>query len=271
MKRSYVSVISLAVGFAMIFWAIIDGGGSVGAFVDVPSIIITVFGSFCALLISYPIEQIKKVPRVLKKLVASPDVDREELIERIVELARIARSQGLLALDNELAEIENEFLSEGLKMVVDGMDPETIEEILEMKISNMEDRHGIGQGIFLKWSELAPAFGMIGTLIGLINMLGALTDPSTIGSGMAIALITTFYGSFLANLVFVPIATNLQSKTEVEVLISELILEGVLGIQGGQNPRIIEQKLTSYLDGKPKRTRVADSQAVLQSEGQGYA
>ncbi|APZ49640.1 motility protein A [Jeotgalibaca sp. PTS2502] len=271
MKRSYVSVLSLVIGFVLIFWSIVVGGGAISAFFHLPSIIITVVGSFSALVISYPVEQLKKVPSVLKKLVHSPEVDRQELIDQIVELARTARSQGLLTLDNEISTINNEFLAEGLKMVVDGMDTESIQEILELKISNMEDRHAIGQGIFMKWSELAPAFGMIGTLIGLINMLGSLTDPSTLGSGMAVALITTFYGSFLANLVFVPIATNLQTKTEVEVLINEMMLEGILGIQAGQNPRIIEQKLVSYLDGKTKKIRSADAQVNIQGEGQGYA
>lgn len=268
MKKNYVPTIALVAGLFLIFWSISDGG-SLEGFIDIPSIIITVFGSFCALLISYPLEQIKKIPTLLKKLITSVNDDRQGLIDSITDLSRTARSQGLLALDNEIENLDNEFLIEGLKMVVDGMDPDTIQEILETKIDNMENRHSIGQGVFLKWAELAPAFGMIGTLIGLINMLGSLSDPSTIGTGMAVALLTTFYGSLLANLIFIPIAQNLQSQTETEALISEMIMQGVLAIQAGQNPRNIEQKLTSYLDSSRKRERI-EQEGVLQSEGQGY-
>ena len=180
----------------------------------------------------------------------------------------MSRSQGLLALDNQVAEIENEFLADSIKMVIDGMDPENIREILETKMDNMEDRHSVGQNIFLKWSDLAPGFGMLGTLIGLINMLGSLTDPSAIGSGMAVALVTTFYGSLMANLIFIPIAQNLQSRTQLEVTVSEMVMEGVLAIQSGQNPRVIEQKLESYLDGIATKER---PEPLLEpSEGNSY-
>lgn len=205
---------------------------------------------------------------ILMKLIAKDDDDKVALITTIVELSRISRSQGLLALDNEVANIENEFLSESIKMVIDGMDPENIREILETKINNMEDRHSVGQNIFLKWAELGPGFGMLGTLIGLINMLGSLTDPSTIGSGMAVALVTTFYGSLMANLIFIPIAQNLQSRTQVEATVSEMIMEGVLAIQSGQNPRVIEQKLESYLDGVAAKER--PDALIEQSEGGSY-
>lgn len=267
MKKSFTAPIALGVGLFLVFWAIsIDG--VLSSFWDVPSIIITIFGSFCALLISFPLEQIKKIPKVLMKLVAQDDHNKLELITTIVELSRVSRSQGLLALDNEVANIENEFLSDSIKMVIDGMDPENIREILETKIGNMEDRHSVGQSIFLKWGDLAPGFGMLGTLIGLINMLGSLTDPSTIGSGMAVALITTFYGSLLANLVFIPIAQNLQSRTQIEATVNEMIMEGVLAIQAGQNPRVIEQKLESFLDSNVAKER---PDPLLQpSEGSTY-
>lgn len=269
MKKNMTPVFSLVVGISLVFYSIsIDG--SVGSFIDIPSIIITVFGSLSALMISYPFSQIKTIPRVLGKLVSPDQFDKEGLIENIVELARIARSQGLLALDGHLEELDNAFLVEGLRLVVDGMDPENIREILETKLGNMEARHSIGQSIFMKWGELAPGFGMLGTLIGLINMLGSLTDPSSIGSGMAVALITTFYGSLLANLVFIPLAQNLQSKTELEVEYYEMIIESVLAVQSGQNPRVIEQKLTSYLAPNARRMEASEGDAIPQSEGGGY-
>lgn len=266
MKKSFTVPVSLGIGFILVFWSI-SLDGSVSAFVDVPSIVITIFGSFFTLMISFPFSQIKKLPRVMMKLIAPENDDKPALIETLVELARVSRSQGLLALDNQIADIENEFLSESIKMVIDGMDPENIREILETKINNMEDRHSVGQNIFLKWGDLAPAFGMLGTLIGLINMLGSLTDPSKIGSGMAVALITTFYGSLMANLIFIPIAQNLQSRTQIEATVNEMIMEGVLAIQAGQNPRIIEQKLTSYLDGA---TAKQTAEPLQQSEGSTY-
>lgn len=267
MKKNFMAPIALVAGVALVFWAItLDG--SLSSFIDVPSIVITVFGSFSALLISFPLAQIKKLPKVLMKLIVREDDDKPELVATIVELSRISRSQGLLALDNEVATVTNEFLSESIKMVIDGMDPDSIRDILETKIDNMEDRHSVGQSIFLKWADLAPGFGMLGTLIGLINMLGSLTDPSKIGSGMAVALITTFYGSLMANLIFIPIAQNLQSRTQIEAMVSEMVMEGVLAIQSGQNPRVIEQKLGSYLDGVAIKD---NTEPVLQqSEGSSY-
>lgn len=267
MKKNFTAPAALLIGLVLVFWAI-SLDGSLSSFVDIPSIVITIFGSFCALLISFPFTQIKKIPKVLMKLIVREDDDKAELIATIVALSRTSRSQGLLALDNEIATVTNEFLSESIKMVIDGMDPDSIRDILETKIDNLEERHSIGQSIFLKWGDLAPGFGMLGTLIGLINMLGSLTDPSKIGSGMAVALITTFYGSLMANLIFIPIAQNLQSRTKIEATVSEMIMEGVLAIQAGQNPRVIEQKLSSYLDGVIIKD---DTEPVLQqSEGSSY-
>ena len=264
-------IIAMVVGFILVFWSI-SQGGSAKAFVDWPSVAITVGGSFTALLISYPMKQIKNIPRLLKKLISKPSEDKEGLLESIIDLSRTARSQGLLVLDSQLPDLENEFLVDGLKMVVDGMDAEDIREILETKVENMEERHHMGQAVFMKLGELAPAFGMIGTLIGLINMLGSLTDPSTIGSGMAVALLTTFYGSMLANLVFIPIAQNLKMQTEAEAIFCDMIIEGVLAIQSGQNPRVIEQKLYSYLSEEPSKEKIKkeDDLGVPQSEGQSY-
>lgn len=271
MKKNVIPIIGMIIGFILIFWSI-SQGGSVKGFIDWPSVLITIGGSFATLFIIYPIKQIKNVPRVLKKIMSTTTENKSSLLETITDLSRTARSQGLLVLDSQLAELENEFLVEGLKMVVDGMDAEDIREILETKITNMEERHGMGQAIFMKLGDLAPAFGMIGTLIGLINMLGSLTDPSTIGSGMAVALLTTFYGSMMSNLIFIPIAQNLKLQTEEEAFFCEMIMEGILAIQSGQNPRVIEQKLYSYISETPMKEKVEKSEniGVPQSEGQGY-
>lgn len=253
-----VPLIGIALGIGLLVWSI-TSGGPIAAFIDAPSLVITLGGSFSALLVSFPLTDLKKIPNVLKQLLLQSDIKEEELIATVVDISKKTRSQGILAIENDIKELDNEMLVYGLEMVVDGSDPEDIREIMEIKAENIEKRHSVGQNIFNKWGELAPGFGMLGTLIGLIIMLGQLTDPSTIGSGMATALITTFYGSLLANMIFLPIATNLKIQTEAEMQLCEMAIEGVLSIQAGQNPRVIEQKLRSYL---PASNSELDSDAV---------
>lgn len=259
MKRNILPAIGLVVGVGLIISAMASNG-ELSRFFDGPSLIITLFGSFSALLISFPLNTLKKVPALLKMLMFTPDDDRQALIETITYLAKKSRTEGILAIENEIKELDNSVLVYGLEMVVDGTDIDTIDEILNVKLEQIEDRHSIGQQVFLKWGEYAPAFGMIGTLIGLIAMLGDLQDPSLIGTGMATALLTTFYGSFLANMVFLPIAKNLEIQTANELKTNEMIIEGVLALQRGDNPRIIEQKLQSFLspsDQKKKEDKTA--------------
>lgn len=266
MKKNIVPIIGFIVGFGLIIWSI-TSSGNIASFIDFPSLMITLGGSFCALLISFPLKSIMKIPAIIKNLLHDPTDHYEELIAAFSELSRKARSQGVLAIEEDLQQQENELMVTGLQMVVDGLDPELIEEILEIKTENIEKRHRVGQEIFLKWGEMAPAYGMIGTLIGLIIMLGELNDPSTIGTGMATALITTLYGSFLANMLFLPIATNLKLQTEKEMQMCEMVIEGILSIQAGQNPRVIEQKLYSYLRDGDQEEMIKEA-AQLQREGQ---
>lgn len=246
MKRNILPAIGLVVGTVLIIISISANSG-LGQFVDGPSLIITLFGSFSAMLISFPMSALKKVPSLLKMLLFTPDDDRHALIDTITSLAKKSRSEGVLAIEDEIKELDNRVLVYGLQMVVDGTEIDAIEEILSVEMEQTEDRHSIGQQVFLAWGESAPAFGMIGTLIGLIAMLGDLQDPSLIGTGMATALLTTFYGSFLANMVFLPIAKNLAIQTANEMKTHEMIIEGVLALQRGDNPRLIEQKLQSFI------------------------
>lgn len=246
MGKSYSAVMGLVVGVFLIVYSIMSSG-DLKSFVDIPSIIITLGGSFCALLISFPARDLMKVPKILKLLVNKPENDRKKLILEFSEMAKKARKNGLLSLEDDIAGMDDEFLASGLQMVVDGIDPDVIREILTLKMETTERRHRMGQSIFSKWGELAPAFGMIGTLIGLIVMLANLQDASAIGTGMAVALITTFYGSFLANLVFIPIASNLSVQTDEEMLSKEMAIDGIMEIQAGTNPRVLEEKLMTYL------------------------
>lgn len=254
MKRNILPAIGLVVGVGLIIWAMASNS-ALSQFFDGPSLVITLFGSFSALLISFPMNTLKKVPALLKKLLFTPDDDRQALIDTISQLAKKSRTEGVLALENEIKELDNNVLVYGLEMVVDGMEIDTIEEILNVELEQTEDRHSIGQEVFLKWGEFAPAFGMIGTLIGLIAMLGDLQDPSLIGTGMATALLTTFYGSFLANMLFLPIAKNLEMQTANELKTNEMIIEGVLALQRGDNPRILEQKLQSFMSNTDQKKK----------------
>lgn len=272
MKKNIVPIIGMILGVGLIIWSI-TSSGDISSFFDVPSLVITLGGSFSAILISFPLKSIKTLPSILKTIVLDPNPDYAKLIETFISLSRKARSEGILAIERDIEDQDNELMISGLQMVVDGLEPEVIRDIMEITTENIEKRHSIGQDIFLKWGEMAPAYGMIGTLIGLVIMLGELNDPSTIGVGMATALITTFYGSFLANLVFLPIASNLKMQTTEEMKFCEMIVEGVLSLQAGENPRVIEQKLKSYLPFESKEEVIKSAMKAadkLQKEEENY-
>ena len=265
MKRNLLPIIGLVVGVSLIVWSM-SSNSDLSQFVDGPSLVITLFGSFSALLISFPMSTLKKVPALLKMLMVTPDDDRQALIETVTHLAKKSRTEGVLALENDIKDLDNQLLVYGLEMVVDGATIDTIEDMLSAEIEQTEDRHSIGQQVFLKWGEAAPAFGMIGTLIGLIAMLGDLQDPSLIGTGMATALLTTFYGSFLANMIFLPIAKNLEIQTANELKTNEMVIEGVLALQRGDNPRMIEQKLQSFISHADQKKNDDKTGATVKEE-----
>lgn len=253
MKKNITPIIGLVLGMALIIWSIMMDS-EISNFVHIPSIIITIFGSFCALIISFPPKTLKNLPNSFKALLFTPKRNNKELVLMFSRLTKKARKEGLLALEDDINDMDDEFLVTGLQMVVDGVEPDNIRDILEIKLDAIERRHRIGQSVLLKWSELAPAYGMLGTLIGLIIMLTQLDDPSTIGAGMATALITTFYGSLFANLVFIPIASNLGEQTDEEVYTGQMIIDGILEIQAGSNPRLLEEKLMTYLSPTEQKT-----------------
>lgn len=245
-KLNPVPLLAIIAAFVLIVISIVMGG-SIMLFISVSSFIITIAGSFCALLTTFPLNVLLSTPQAAKQAFVEPIQSRRELVLIFSDLSKKARSEGLLALEDELTEIQDEFVVKGLQMVIDGVEPENIKEILEFELYSIQKRHSYGQDLFLKWGEYAPAFGMIGTLIGLILMLGDLSDADAIGIGMATALITTLYGAIFANVVFIPIGNKLQIQTGEEVFTKEMVIEGVLSIQSGVNPRIIEQKLMTYI------------------------
>lgn len=248
-KLDKLTPMGLVVGSVLILYGMLMGG-DLSIFWDLPSVFITVGGSFCSILIAYSVEDIKNMPKLMRQSFKESDTSGKEIIMKFSELSRKARREGLLSLEDEISQIDDKFLKKGLQMVVDGIEPETIKDILELEIGEMEDRHSKGAGIFSAWGAFAPAFGMIGTLIGLVQMMQNLTDVTSIAKGMGVALLTTFYGTLLANLFCVPIATDLKRKSAKEVGIREMMLEGILSIQSGVNPRIVEEKLLTYLQPK---------------------
>ncbi|NLJ67188.1 MAG: motility protein A [Clostridiales bacterium] len=236
----------IVAGVAFIIVGIILGG-TLQSFYDLPSIMIVFGGTIAATMVSYPFRRLISFTKVVKKLFLTSDEKPQEAIVRIIELANIARKEGLLALEEAAYGTDDPFLQKGILLIVDGTDPELVKNILETELDFVEERHQEGQGIFETMASLAPAFGMIGTLIGLINMLKNLDDPSTLGPSMSVALVTTLYGSMLANLFFTPMAIKLKYKSSQEILLKEIMLEGMLSIQAGENPRIIEEKLKAFL------------------------
>lgn len=225
-------------------------GGTLDAFVDLPSVFIVFGGTIAATLINYPIHDVISVLGVTKNAFLYKIQSPSEVIMRLVGFAETARREGILALESEAEAIQDAFMKKGIQLAVDGTAPELIRNIMDTELSYLEDRHKLGQGIFETLGTFAPAFGMIGTLIGLINMLKTLDDPTQIGAGMAIALVTTFYGAVMANLLFLPIAGKLKNRTERETLLKEITVEGIMSIQSGDNPRVVEEKLKAFLSPK---------------------
>lgn len=228
-------------------------GGSISTFIDIPSALITFGGAFMATLASFRLDQILTSFQVLRVAFFGKSIDYEGTIRTLVSLSEKARREGLLALDEEVSTLEDEFLKRGIQLVVDGVDPELIKNILETELSFIEERHGVGIGIFETLAGLGPSFGLLGTVIGLIRMLTQLNDPSSIGPSMALALVTTFYGAFLAYVVATPIANKLKRKSADEALLKAIEIEGILSIQSGENPRILEQKLYAFLPPKLRK------------------
>jgi chemotaxis protein MotA len=231
-------------------------GGDIGAFYDLPSILIVVGGTLGAAMVANPLDRTKMLPKILKNAFVSEQIDMIGLIQTLVSFAEKARREGLLALEEDASQLDDEFMRKSIQLVVDGTDPELVKSILDTEIGLLEERHSANKGYLDSIAELGPAFGMLGTLIGLIQMLGNLDDPSALGPGMAVALVTTFYGSIMANMIAIPIGKKLTQNSSNEILCRELMVEGILSIQAGENPRIVEEKLKVFLP--PKMRKVLD-------------
>ncbi len=249
------TILGIVSGIGLVLAAILMGSG-LGAFVDPPSLLVVVGGSIAAMMIAFPLSTVIGSIKIALKAFFSPKQSPDTVIERIVDLAVKARKESIIALEKE--EIEDPFLAKGIRLVVDGTAPNLVRSILRTEIGFMKQRHLSGQSVFKFLGGMAPAYGMIGTLIGLVQMLQSLDDPSSIGPAMAVALLTTFYGALLANIVALPIAEKLAGKSGDEVLMMEVTIQGVLAILEGDNPIIVRSKLEAFLS--PSQRKPADEE-----------
>lgn len=242
----FATIIGIIGGFSLVIAAIASGGGLTW-FLDAPSSMIVLGGTFGAVLINYPISDVLGVIKVAKNVFLGKKNQTGEVINQLVEMSKLSRREGILSLQKMLKNTQDPFMIKAVNLVVDGLEPAHISEILETEIDFVSERHRLGAEIFTTMGNFAPAMGLIGTLIGLVQMLKQMSNPGAIGPAMAVALITTFYGVVLANLIFLPIAGKLKTKSAQELHLKRLIINGILSIQSGDNPRVLEQKLHSYV------------------------
>ena len=243
------SLAGIILGVAMVIFGIFSSGGfdAFGNFADLPSVFITIGGSISSVLTANKLPDFINGFKSISLPFQEKVVDPAQVIRQIIDLSNVGRKEGLLALEEAANNVEDEFLKKGIMLVVDGTDPELVRGILETDLYCLQERHGKVIGFWEKWAEMGPAWGMIGTLIGLVNMLKQLNDPDSIGPQMAVALLTTLYGSLIANWMCIPISYKLKANDAIEVVMREITIEGLLSIQAGENPRVIEEKLKSFL------------------------
>jgi len=240
------TVIGMLAGFGLITSAILMGG-SYQVFWDIPSILIVIGGMIAATFIHFSLGQVLRIAMVLKKTVLYRLPAEQALVQQMVNYAAINRRDGALALEQYIRDIKDTFLMKGLQMLIDGQKEEAIEKQLSLDIQYLQERHADGKKMFEFMGSAAPAFGMIGTLIGLIQMLRTLDDPSKIGAGMATALITTFYGAALANMILLPMAGKLGIRSKKETMVREMVVEGLLAIARGEGPTAVREKMQAFV------------------------
>ena len=241
------TLIGGALAFVLIIAAMASGPGGVVIFLHVPSIFIVLGGTMCVTMLAFPIADLKPLVKVVAITAVRKTSQPVEQIDRIVTYANLARKEGLLALESKLQELHDAFFAKGVRLVIDGFGAETVRDIMELEAEWESQRHMNGKKIFEQMGAFAPAFGMIGTLVGLVQMLQDLSDPGAIGQGMATALLTTLYGAMAANMVFIPMAGKLEQVAKMDSLMRNLMIEGIVAIQSGEKPQLIREKLKGFL------------------------
>ncbi len=240
-------IIGQAAGFALLIFAIAIGGAGFLPYINIPSVFIVIGGTLATMMMAEGVGGFQRLIQLWQVAVRVSSDNPGQIIDSLVTFSEKARREGLLALEDDMDSVDDVFLRKGMQLVVDGTDPELVRKVMQTELDSINQRHNAGKGVFDNMGSLAPAFGMIGTLVGLIAMLSNLSDPDAIGAGMSAALITTLYGSVMANAVFIPTANKLGNLHEQEVLIKEIMIEGTISIQSGDNPGIVKEKLMSFL------------------------
>jgi chemotaxis protein MotA len=241
------TVIGFLLAFGLVFVAMALGPGGVGIFMHIPSATIVFGGTIAVTMVAFPIADMKQIFKVMLVTAFNKGATPTQEIERVVSYANLARKEGLLALENKLQEVEDKFFAKGIQLVIDGFSAETVRDIMELEAEWQGQRHATGKKLMDQMGAFAPAFGMIGTLVGLVQMLQDLSDPSAIGIGMATALLTTLYGAIGANMIFIPMAGKLEMVAKTEALLRGLMIEGIVAIQSGEKPQLIKEKLKGFL------------------------
>jgi chemotaxis protein MotA len=240
------TIVGVTLGLVVVIGSIIAGGGA-AMFVHIPSLAITLGGMLCATMIHFSLPQFLGIFSIIKKTIVSRLPSQSLLIQNMVNYAAINRRDGALALEEEVRKIDDQFLVKGMQMLIDGQGSENIRDLMDLEIQYLQDRHSTGKKILEFMGASAPAFGMIGTLIGLVQMLRNLESPESIGAGMAVALLTTFYGAFMSNLIFIPLAGKLGIYSKAEATSMEMITEGICAIAQGENPTAVREKLQAFV------------------------
>ncbi|MCI8635669.1 MAG: motility protein A [Eubacterium sp.] len=241
------SLLGIVLGMVMVIFGILSNKANLLGYIDLASVIITIGGSISGVLGSNKLNDFIGGFKSMALVFREDAMDPSEVIGNVINLANVARKEGLLALEEASNDIDDPFLKKGIMLVVDGTDPELVRGILETELTCLEERHKKVIGFWDKWAELGPAWGMIGTLIGLVNMLNNMEDAAAIGPAMAVALLTTLYGSLIANWLCAPVAAKMKINNDLEIIVKDVMVEGLLSIQAGENPRVIEEKLKSFL------------------------
>lgn len=238
------TLLGLIIGLGLVVGAIVIGG-AVDVFLNVPGMMIVVGGTLASIMVAFPFEEVLQAVKAAFKVFHQRKTSARDVVNIMVKVAEISRREGLLALEN--VQTENMVLKKSCQLIADNADTQLIHATLAIEINSMRRRHQVGQDVFKRLGSLAPAFGMMGTLIGLVQMLSRLNDPSTIGPAMAVAILTTFYGSAMSTLIFIPLAAKLKARTLQEQLNLEIIFEGAKSILENNNPRLVYEKLSSFL------------------------
>ena len=240
------TIVGMVMAIALLAWSLMSGG-NIALFWDAPSAVMVLGGSIAVTIVSYRPNDLKGLVKVMLRSLLFRLPTPQQEIERIIQYANLARKEGLLALEAKLQEVDDRFFSKGIQLVIDGFSADTVRDIMDLEHSFQQQRHSQGKKMIDTIGQMAPAFGMIGTLVGLVQMLANMSDPSSIGAGMAVALLTTFYGAVVANVFMTPLANKLDVRAKEEALVRALMIEGIVAIQSGEKPQLIKEKLKGFL------------------------